>query len=173
MSATGLGARGGALYLASRSSVRGLSRVIVYAAALFGGALVLAGLSRHLGLTLISLTLAGFGMMVQMASSNTVLQTIVDDDKRGRIMSLYAMAFTGVSPLGSLLMGGAAAACGAPLTIVLGGVATMGAAAVFARQLPALRESIHPIYQRLGIIPEVARGVQAVTHDVMPPADGD
>jgi MFS family permease len=173
MAATGLGALAGALYLASRRSVRGLSRVIMAAAFLFGAALVAAGLSRTLWLSLAGLAAAGFGMMVQMASSNTVLQTIVDDDKRGRVMSLYSMAYTGVSPLGSLAAGAVASAIGASYTIALGGMATMLFAALFARQLPAMRAAVVPIYTRLGIIPEVARGVQAATHNVTPPGDGD
>jgi MFS family permease len=130
-------------------------------------------LSRQLWLSLVCLVLAGFGMMAQMASSNTVLQTIVDDDKRGRIMSLYSMAFTGVSPIGSLLVGGVAGALGAPMAILLSGTACLVAAAVFARQLPQLRASIRPVYRRLGIVPEVARGVQAATHNVTPQNDGD
>lgn len=173
MAATGLGALVGALYLASRSSVRGLSAVIVVAAVVFGLALIATGLSRNLWLSLLCLAVAGFGMMAQMASSNTVLQTIVDDDKRGRIMSLYSMAFTGVSPIGSLAMGALASAVGAPAAIAAGGAASLVAAGMFARQRPALRAQVRPIYERLGILPEVARGVQAVTHNVTPPGDAD
>jgi MFS family permease len=106
-------------------------------------------------------------MMVQMASSNTVLQTLVDDDKRGRVMSLYSMAFTGVSPLGSLLVGSLASAFGVRFAFAFGGAACLGAAAVFGSKVPALRATIRPIYVRLGIIPEVARGVQAATHHVV------
>jgi MFS family permease len=166
MAASGLGALAGALYLASRRSVRGLGRIIVIAATLFGAALIFTGLSRFLWLSLASLAVAGFGMMVQMASSNTVLQTIVDDDKRGRVMSLYSMAFTGVSPLGSLLVGGIASGLGAPFAIALSGVSCLVVSAVFARRLPVLRAAVVPIYTRLGILPEVARGVQAATHNV-------
>ena len=168
MAASGLGALAGALYLASRRTVRGLGRIIVIAATLFGAALILVGLSRFLWLSLASLAVAGFGMMVQMASINTVLQTIVDDDKRGRVMSLYSMAFTGVSPLGSLLVGGVATALGAPVAIALGGVSCIAVGGVFARRLPLLRAAVVPIYTRLGILPEVARGVQAATHNVTP-----
>jgi predicted MFS family arabinose efflux permease len=174
MAAVGLGALAGALFLASRTTVRGLGRIIVLAAALFGAALVATALSRTPWLSLVCLTTAGFGMMVQMASSNTVLQTIVDDDKRGRVMSLYSMAFTGTIPLGSLLAGAIAGAVGAPLTILLGGVACLIASAVFAARLQRLRENIRPIYARLGIIPEVATGIQAVTQDARPrQADAD
>lgn len=173
MAASGLGALAGALYLASRTTVRGLGRVIAIAALLFGAALIATGLSRTLWLSLACLASAGFGMMVQMASSNTVLQTLVDDDKRGRVMSLYSMAFTGISPLGSLLIGSAASVTGAPLAIALGGVGCVVAALLFARQIPGLRAAIRPIYERLGIIPEVAHGVQAATHNLTSPRHGD
>jgi MFS family permease len=164
MSATGLGALAGALVLASRSTVRGLGRVIVGSAMLFGAALTAFALADSLLLALPLLTIAGFGMMTQMASSNTILQTIVDDDKRGRVMSLYSMAFIGLSPLGSLFAGAVAARIGAPDTIAIGGVAAMAAALVFGSRLPRLRRHIVPIYVRLGIIPEVATGIQAATN---------
>ena len=171
MAATGFGALAGALYLATRSTVRGLGRIMAVAALAFGAALIGVSVSRVLWLSLACLVLAGFGMMVQMASSNTVLQTLVDDDKRGRIMSLYSMAFTGVSPLGSLLLGSLAAAFGVPFAFAFAGTATILAAAVFGTRVPALRATIQPIYVRLGIIPEVARGVQAATHNVTPIRD--
>ncbi|MHB1170713.1 MAG: MFS transporter, partial [Longimicrobiales bacterium] len=171
MGATGLGAVSGALFLAARSTVTGLGRVIARAATLFGVALVGVGLSRSLPLTLLMLMFAGFGMMTQMASSNTVLQTLVDDDKRGRIMSLYSMAFLGMAPLGSLLAGIAAARIGAPLTIAIGGTCAITAAALFRLRIPALREQVRPIYERLGILPEVARGLQAATHSTAPEED--
>jgi MFS family permease len=168
MSATGLGALAGALYLASRHSVRGLGRVIVGAAALFGIGLIGTALSRTTALSVTFLAVAGFGMMAQMASSNTVLQTIVDDDKRGRVMSLYSMAYIGMAPLGSRLAGALASRIGAPLTIAAGGALGIGTAVVFRTRLPALREEVQPIYARLGILPEVARGIQAVTHQTTP-----
>jgi MFS family permease len=169
--ATGLGALGGALFLASRSSVRGLGRIIVASAMTFGLSLVLLAFARHLLLALPLLALAGFGMMTQMASSNTVLQTIVDDDKRGRVMSFYTMAFLGTAPIGSLLAGTVAGRIGATWTIGLGGLACIAAALAFGRRLPVLRRMVRPIYQRLGILPEVARGIQAATHQATPVAD--
>jgi MFS family permease len=173
MAATGLGALCGALFLASRRSVRGLGRVIVYAAIFFGGSLIGVALSRSLALSVLMLTGAGLGMMVQMAASNTVLQTLVDDDKRGRIMSIYSMAFIGITPLGSLFAGALASRFGAPLTIAIGGAACIAGAAAFATRLPHLRAQVRPIYERLGIIPEVATGIQAVTHQHTPePANG-
>lgn len=168
MAAVGLGALAGALFLASRTTVRGLSRVIAASATIFGVALVAVAVSRTLWLSLGCLAVAGFGMMVQMASSNTVLQTIVDDDKRGRVMSLYSMAFTGMAPVGALFGGAVASAVGAPITIALGGLGCLAGAGVFTLKLPRLRENIRPIYARLGIIPEVATGIQAATHDTRP-----
>jgi MFS family permease len=105
MSATGVGALAGALYLAARESVRGLSKVIAGNATLFGASLIVFGLSRVLWLSLIALVLTGFGMMVMMAASNTFLQTVADENKRGRIVSMYTMSYIGMAPFGSLLAG--------------------------------------------------------------------
>jgi MFS family permease len=127
--------------------------------------------SRSLPISMALLVCAGFGMMVQMAASNTFLQTVVDDDKRGRIMSLYTMAYIGVAPLGSLLAGAAAQRIGAPVTIACGGLVCMLGAGVFARQIPRFRELVRPIYQQLGIIPEVASGIQAATQLATPPEE--
>lgn len=168
MSAIGLGALTGALFLASRHSVRGLGRVIAACAVLFGAALVAASFSRLLWLSLLLFALAGFGMMAQMASCNTILQTVVEDDKRGRVMSLYTMAFTGTAPLGSLLTGLLASRVGAGPTIALGGGVVVAAGAVFGARLPVVRQHVRPIYERLGIIPEVARGIQAATQQTTP-----
>ena len=173
MGATGLGALTGALYLASRSTVRGLGRVIVGASSIFGLGLIGVALSRSLLLSLSLLMLAGFGMMTQMASSNTVLQTLVDDDKRGRVMSLYSMAFLGTAPIGSLLAGAIASRWGAPVAIGAGGACCIAASAVFGTRIPVLREYVRPIYERLGILPEVARGIQAATHNATPETDAD
>jgi len=155
MAASGVGALSGALYLAGRRTVRGLGHVILGAVAVFGASLLGLGASSRLALSLAALFGAGLGMMVQMASSNTILQTIVDDDKRGRVMSFYSMAFMGTVPFGSLLAGALASRIGAPRTVMLGGAACLAAAAVFARALPALRAQVRPIYVRLGIVPEV------------------
>lgn len=173
MAATGFGALAGALFLASRESVVGLGRVIIAAATLFGTSLMLLAFARTVGLALPLLAFAGFGMMAQMASSNTVLQTIVDDDKRGRVMSLYTMSFTGMAPIGSLLIGWVAQQVGAPAAIGIGGGLAVIAAIVFGRRLPVLREMVRPIYARLGILPEVARGIQAATHQATPETDDD
>lgn len=117
----GVGALIGALTLASRQSVRGLGRMIAWAPSLFGGGLIILGLSSRFWLSLAVMPLIGCAMMVQMASTNTILQTIVDDDKRGRVMGFYSMAFMGTMPLGSLLAGVLAHSIGAPGTVILGG----------------------------------------------------
>lgn len=163
MSSAGFGALAGALYMASRSTVRGLSRVIMYCTMVFSAGLVLFSLSRNLWLSSSLLFVTGFGVMVTTASINTILQTIVDEDKRGRIMSLYAMAFIGMAPIGSLFGGALANRFGAPVTVLLGGFLCFLTAGWFARQRPAIRAAIRPIYARLGIIPEVASGLQQAT----------
>ncbi|MFL6415647.1 MAG: MFS transporter [Bryobacteraceae bacterium] len=163
MGAIGVGALAGALMLAIRRTVLGLGRVIPISAAVFGAALIGFGLSHVFWLSVLLLLVAGFGMMRQMAASNTLLQTIVEDEKRGRVMSFYAMAFAGMSPFGSLLAGVLAQQFGAPATVVASGVFCLVGAALFARQLPSLREVIRPIYIRLGVLPEVATGIESAT----------
>lgn len=169
MAATGLGALAGALYLAGRSTVVGLGQVIVVAASVFGVALVGVALSHTIWLSCAFLVLAGFGMMVHTASSNTILQTIVEERMRGRIISLYTLAFLGTAPLGSLYAGSVAGRFGAPLTIAIGAVATLAAAAYFATRLPSLREHAWPVYRRMGILPEVAAGLGTATDLTAPP----
>jgi MFS family permease len=154
MAATGTGAVAGALFLASRKSVLGLGRVIVIASGVFGTGLIAFSLSHVLWLSLLMLVLTGLGMMVQMASSNTILQTIVEDDKRGRVMSFYTMSFMGVAPFGSLLAGSLAEAIGAPNTVRIAGISCLLGSYLFARRLPLLRGMIRPIYLRKGIILE-------------------
>jgi MFS family permease len=163
VSATGAGALTAALYLAARTSVRGLSRVITYSAAMFGTSLSLFSLSRWTWLSVMTLVLAGFGMMLLMAASNTFLQTVVEEDKRGRVLSLYTMAYIGTAPLGSLLLGVTAQRLGAPVTIAMGAAICLAGAAAFGRRLPDFRAQVRPIYRALGIIPEVATGIQAAT----------
>ncbi len=160
MGASGVGALAGALYLASRRSVLGLGRVIPLAAALFGAGLVAFGLSRSLALSLVLMLATGSGFMVQMASSNTVIQTIVREDMRGRVMAFYTMAFMGTAPFGSLLAGVLAERFGAPRTLMAGGVACIVGAALFARTLPRLREEVRPLYVERGILPPIAAGLQ-------------
>jgi MFS family permease len=153
MAASGLGALTGAITLAMRPSVLGLGRVIVWSSSLFGAALIAFGFSRNLWLSMLFVAMAGFGMMRQMASSNTIVQTIVAEDKRGRVMAYYALSFQGIAPFGSLAAGTIAARAGAPLTLLSGGVLCLAAAAVFASKLPGLRQDLRPIYRQLGILP--------------------
>lgn len=169
MGASGMGAVAGAIYLASRKSVRGLGRIISLASSIFGVGLITFSLSRTFWLSLLLMVLTGLGMMVQVASSNTVLQTIVDDDKRGRIMSFYTMAFLGMSPFGSLLAGLLASKIGAPNTLLICGAFCVLGSLLFSRSLPRLREMVRPIYVRMGIIPEVAKGIQTATELTIPP----
>lgn len=154
MAASGVGALVGALYLAWRQSVLGLGRWIAIAATIFGIGLIAFSLSHALLLSLSLLVFVGFGWMIQMASSNTVLQTMVDDDKRGRVMSLYMMAFMGMAPFGSLLGGSLASKIGAPYTLMIGGLSCIFGSFLFIRKLPSLRVMTRPIYIRKGILPK-------------------
>jgi MFS family permease len=169
MTASGVGALSGALWLAARKSVVGLGRVILVNTVVFGAGLMGFALSRWLPVSLIFMTIVGFGMMVQMASTNTVIQTIVDEEKRGRVMSFYTMAFLGTAPFGSLLAGWLSTRIGAPHTVLLSGVLCIATAAWFARELPAIRALVRPIYVRMGILAEVAQGLQTATNLMTPP----
>jgi MFS family permease len=171
MGASGIGALTGALYLARRTTVLGLGRVVVAAAVLMGTALICFSFTRSLGLALVFIFLTGLGMIVHMAANNTLLQTIVDDDKRGRVMSFYGMAFLGMTPFGSLLAGAVADRIGVPFTLLGCGVLCLLIIIPFARQLPVLRQMVRPIYERLGILPQVAAGVGAATILTSPPED--
>jgi len=163
MGATGVGALAGAIYLASRGSVLGLGRVIPLAAATFGLGLISFSFSHELLLSMPLLVLTGAGFMVQMAAGNTVIQTILREEMRGRVMAFYAMAFIGTAPFGSLLAGALADRIGAPPTVALGGVACMLGAAAFARGLPHLRELVRPIYVEKGILPDIATSLGQTT----------
>jgi MFS family permease len=171
MAASGLGALTGAIYLASKKSVLGLERIIPLSAGVFGIGLIAFSLSRFFPLSLSLMVITGLGMMLQLASSNTILQTIVDDDKRGRVMSFYTMAFIGTAPFGSLMAGALANILGAPNTLIIGGVLCVLGALIFANKLPALKKMMRPIYVRLGIISEVASGIQTATELGVPPAE--
>jgi MFS family permease len=153
MAASGVGALCGALYLAQRTTIVGLGRVIPTAAALFGVGLVAFSFAEHEVFAALMLVVSGFGMMVQMAASNTVLQTIVEDDKRGRVMSFYSMAFMGMAPFGGLMAGALAHRIGAPHTVLVSGVCCALAAGWFATRLPMLREVLRPIYREIGVLP--------------------
>jgi MFS family permease len=169
MTASGAGALLGALWLATRRTVVGLGRVIVFASGAFGAGLIAVALARTLVIAILCLAVAGFGFMVQMASSNTVIQTIVDDEKRGRVMSFYMMAFLGTAPFGSLLAGFLSTHIGAPRTLIVGGVCCVAGALWFAGQLPSIRNAVRPIYVRMGILPQVAQGVSTASELSVPP----
>jgi MFS family permease len=171
MAASGVGALAGALTLATRRSVLGLGRVISLTAATFGVALVAFAFSRWTWLSIVLLLFTGFGMMQQMAASNTILQTIVEESKRGRVMGYYSMAFVGAAPFGSLVAGIAANHIGAPLTLACGGAICLAGALWFARQLPQIRTEVRPIYRQLGILPELTAGIQAATALQVPPEE--
>lgn len=149
--AAGMGAICGTLLLASRRNVRGLVRFIVAAALVSGGALIALAWSRWLALSLVLMAIIGFGILVISVAVNIILQTIVDDDKRGRVMSLYTAAFLGVVPFGGLIAGVLADHIGATHTLLAGGIICMLAALGMTRELPMLRRHLQPIYARLGI----------------------
>jgi len=142
MAGVGCGALLGALYLASRKSIQGLDKIIPTASTIFGVGLIVFSVSRIFATSLALISLCGFGMMVQMASSNTVLQTIIEDDKRGRVMSFYTMAFMGPAPFGSLLGGWTASHIGAPNTLMIGGAICILAAITFASRNASLRRML-------------------------------
>lgn len=139
MGATGLGALAGAVFLAARSGTRGLGSVIAYASAGFGASLVLFSISRWFWLSVLLLLPSGFCFMVQMASSNTLVQTIVPDRLRGRVMAVHVMTFIGLSPFGSIIAGFVAEHVGAPLALTLGGIVCMGGSLLFRLRLPILQ----------------------------------
>jgi len=153
MTASGVGALAGGLYLASRQSVVGLGRVAAYSTLIFGASLIAFAFTTSMWLAMIVLPFVGAGFMVEMAATNTVLQTLVTDDLRGRVMAFYTMAFFGTAPLGSLLAGLAADRIGARWTIAIGGAISLGAGLWLASRLPALRAIVRPIYIERGILP--------------------
>lgn len=162
-SCAGLGALVGALTLASRSTVRGLGRVVAYSTLAFGASLVGFALSTDLLLSCVLIVITGFAIMLTTASINTVLQTLVQEELRGRIMSLYTMAFVGMTPIGGLVGGAIASRVGAPVAVVLGGAGCLVLGIWFVRRLAPLREIVLPMYEEMGIIPEVARGLQGAS----------
>jgi MFS family permease len=153
MASTGIGALLGGMYLANRKTVVGLGRVILIGTLTFGVSLMAFSMARTVWLAAILLAAAGGGFIMQMASTNTIIQTIVDEQFRGRVMAFYTMAFFGTVPVGSLVSGVAANYLGAPLTIRLGGLVCVAAGLWFAWMLPSVREVVRPIYIERGIIP--------------------
>jgi MFS family permease len=161
-SALGCGALAASLALAARRSVVGLSRVIALAAGVFGLGMMGLALSHTLWLSLAALAVTGAAMVTEMAASNTLLQAIVEDDKRGRVMSFQTLAFVGTAPLGCLLSGCLAAHIGSMATIFRSGLVCLAGSLVFAAMLPAVRRAIHPIYIRVGILRAPAAETAAV-----------
>jgi len=163
MGAAGSGALVGALFLASRESLIKLGRIIPAATALFGAGLVALSFSRNFPVSLLLMVIIGVGMMLHTASSNTILQTITDDDKRGRVMSFYTIAIMGTAPFGSLLAGSLAKIIGTPFTILIGGISCIIGAFFFYKKLPELKRIVRPVYIRMGLIPEVVTGIQTAS----------
>lgn len=164
MGASGLGALSGALFLAQRKSVVGLGKVLLGTMTIFGVALILFSFSKMLLLSLALMLFTGFGMIVTMASCNTLLQTLVDDDKRGRVMSFYSTAFMGMAPIGSMLASSVAEQIGVGYTLAGCGFLCVLSIIPFAFYRPKLRRMVQPIYQRLGILPEIATGLQTASN---------
>jgi MFS family permease len=153
MGAAGVGALISALSLVARKTVRGLLKMIPISAALFGAGLIAFGFSRLNSLSMALMVVVGFGMMQGMTASNTIIQTLVPEDKRGRVMSYYTAAFVGMAPFGSLLAGGLAHWIGAPYTVMLTGSCCIVGAALFTSRIQRIRAHMRPVYIELGIVP--------------------
>ncbi|MEH2076223.1 MAG: MFS transporter [Nostoc sp.] len=152
MAASGVGALTGGIYLATRQTILGIGNLIALAPAILGTGLIAFSFSRFLPLSLFTMLFVGLGTILQIAASNTFLQTIVEDDKRGRLMSLYTMSFLGMIPIGNLLGGILASHIGATNTLIIDGIACILGSIVFSRQLPGLRQIMRPIYEQKGIV---------------------
>ena len=155
MAASGIGALTGSVYLASRQTILGLGRLIAYASVIFGMGIIAFSLSKILIVSLSMMFLTGFGMIVQIASSNTILQSIVEEDKRGRLMSIYTTAIIGMAPIGNLFAGALASWIGAPNTLILSGLSCIIGSLLFIMKLPHIRKKVRPIYVKMGIISEL------------------
>ena len=153
--ASGVGALTSAFSLALRRTVVGLTRMIQISVAMFGVALILFGLSRTLWLSLLLMVFAGFGMLQAASASNTIIQTLVPEDKRARVMGYYTMAFVGSAPFGSLMAGALAHWLGAPHAVMITGGFCVAGAIWFTLELPRVRAVMRPIYVEMGLLPEV------------------
>jgi MFS family permease len=173
MTAGGCGALVGTVYLASRKSVIGLGRLIVIATVMFAAGIAAFAVSSNITLSLISLAVAGFGAMTLIASCITILQTILEEDKRGRVMSFFTVAFMGMAPFGSFGAGTMAGIIGPRETLLLGAACCLVGAVIFARHLPQMREKVRPIYVEMGIIKEVAQGMESATEQPSLPGARD
>ena len=155
MAASGIGALTGSVYLASRQTILGLGRLIAYASVIFGMGIIAFSFSKILIVSLAMMFFTGFGMIVQIASGNTILQSIVEEDKRGRVMSIYTTAIIGMAPIGNLFAGALASWIGAPSTLIVSGAACIIGSLLFATKLPHIRKKVRPIYIKMGIISEL------------------
>ena len=153
MGASGIGALVSAFSLAVRKSVVGLTRMVQVAAAMLGVALILFGLSRTVWLSLVLMVFVGFGLMQCASASNTIVQSLVPDDKRARVMSYYAMAFFGAAPFGSLLAGALAQRIGAPHTVIFTGACCVAGSLWFTLHLPQVNAGARPVYEARGLFP--------------------
>jgi len=169
MSSIGIGALSGAFYLASRRSVLGLGKILVAAFSSFGVCIVIFSLSSNIFLSMLMLVVCGASLVLIMGSDNTIIQTIVDDSKRGKVMSIYIMIFMGMVPIGSLLAGSLASRIGAPYTLMVGGIVSIIGSIIFYLRLPYLQNMVRPIYIKLGIIPQVASAIQTASALTEPP----
>ena len=169
MSAYGTGALVGAFYLLNKKNVLGLGKLIGFAVILFGVSLIIFSFSRIFFLSLSIMAFAGMGMMLDVASTNTLLQTLSEENKRGRVMSFYSMAFRGMSPFGSLLAGGIGSAVGAPAAILMSGSVCVIGGGFYLTKLPVIRKLVRPIYQSMGILPQIAEGVEQATNPTVKP----
>jgi MFS family permease len=138
MGSTGLGALMGSVFMAAKPDTRGLGKMVAYACAGFASGLILFSVSRYFWLSALFLIPVGFSLMVQMASTNTLIQIMVPDDLRGRVMSTHIWMFLGMAPFGSFLAGAIAAHVGAPATILMGAFLCLAGSALFASRLPHL-----------------------------------
>ncbi|MBH8554406.1 MFS transporter [Nostocaceae cyanobacterium CENA357] len=152
MAASGVGALSGGIYLATRQTILGIGKLISLAPAILGIGLIAFASSRFLPISLFTMLFVGLGTILQIAASNTFLQTIVEEDKRGRLMSLYTMSFLGMIPLGNLLGGVLASHIGAANTLIIDGVVCIIGSIIFSRHLPNLKEMVIPIYEQKGIL---------------------
>jgi MFS family permease len=158
--ASGVGALVSGLSLAVRKSVIGLTRMVQIAIATLGGALILLGLSHVLWLSLVLMVFVGFGLMQGASVSNTIIQSLVPEDKRARVMSYYTMAFFGGAPFGSLLAGALAHRIGAPHTVIVTGAFCVAGSLWFTFELPKVRAVMRPIYREMGLLP--ARNIDLI-----------
>jgi MFS family permease len=171
MAAAGFGALIGAAYLASRESVLRLGRIIPTAATVFGAGLVALAFTNIIPVTIGLMFIIGLGLMLNSASCNTILQTITEDQMRGRVMSFYTMAIMGTAPFGSLLAGSLAKLIGTQYAILIGGVSCIAGALVFYKKLPRLKTLVKPIYDRLALNPQAEAGIHISSHPADEAAD--